>query len=77
MSNYSIREWQPGDDFGVLFSDQTAEDRSPAQISMMITEMTGVANRYGFDFSGIGTLQSLRNFFRVQISGLDNTDDDN
>lgn len=65
MSDYSIPNWKPGIDFGVLLSDETAEDRSPESLSQMIREITGVVNKYGFDFSAVGTLESLRKYFKL------------
>lgn len=52
--------WHPGDDYCVRFSDETALLRQAGQLDEMVDRMRAVANEYGFDLSGWGSWQALR-----------------
>ena len=53
--DYSLEDWKPQKDIGVIFDDKTAENRDKAQIGQMIRKMRDVANEYGFDLNQWGT----------------------
>ena len=49
--DYSIDNWKPQKDIGLIFDDKTAENRDKNKIGQMIIKMRDVANEYGFDLS--------------------------
>lgn len=45
-----LKEWNRGDEIGILIDDITKEDRTAFHINEMFTQLQEVVKKYGFDF---------------------------
>ena len=50
-NKYYMENWKPQEDVGVIFDDQTAEDRDDGTMNQMIDDLREVANNYDFDLN--------------------------
>lgn len=70
-SEYKLK-LKPQESFFVLFSDETAEDRTDAELDQMMQEFRQVAGNHGYDVSSWGNWKSALRFFgQAAIDQLD------
>lgn len=62
ISDFGLKV-KPQESFFVLFSDETAEDRTPEELNQMMQEFRDVAGNHGYDISSWGNRQVALRFF--------------
>jgi hypothetical protein len=55
--------WRPQRAVCFVFSDETSEERSGAEMQEFISDLRDAANKHGFDLSMHGTRASFARFF--------------
>ena len=61
MSEYGLK-LKPGESFCVMFSDETANKRTPEQLDAMMQKIRGVVGDYGYDVMSWGEAENFRRF---------------
>ncbi len=54
------QEHDPQSDFVMVFSDETAEERSAAEMNDLVDDLREAANPHGFDISSWGKAEAIR-----------------
>lgn len=55
---------KPQESFVIVFSDETAEDRSESYIKEMFESIRGTVNDFGYDIQSYGSYDMMVKFFR-------------
>lgn len=63
-----LKEWNRGDEIGILIDDITKQDRTAFNINEMFTQLQEVVKKYGFDFKMWGLKQSFEQSINKNVS---------
>lgn len=63
-----LKEWNRGDEIGIVIDDITKEDRTNFQINEMFSQLQEVVKKYGFDFKMWGLKTNFEQSINKNLS---------